>query len=66
MEQSLLERTGKSLDHWLEVVAASQKIKHGEIPEYYFPQVQLNMFILDLEVTDFIEYIPSMIGKTPN
>ena len=31
MEQSLLERTGKSLDHWLEVVAASQKIKHGEI-----------------------------------
>jgi len=41
-----------------------RKIKHGQIPEYYFPQVQLNMFILDLEVTDFIEYIPSMPGKT--
>lgn len=40
-----------------------RKIKHGQIPEYYFPQVQLNMFILDLEVTDFIEYIPSAIGK---
>lgn len=40
-----------------------RKIKHGQIPEYYFPQIQLNMFILDLEVTDFIEYIPSAIGK---
>jgi hypothetical protein len=40
-----------------------RKIKHGQIPEYYFPQVQLNMFILDLEVTDFIEYIPTGIGK---
>lgn len=41
-----------------------RKIKHGQIPDYYFPQVQLNMFILDLEVTDFIEYIPSTIGKS--
>ena len=42
-----------------------RKIKHGQIPEYYFPQVQLNMFILDLEVTDFIEYIPpNMQGKS--
>lgn len=40
-----------------------RKIKHGQVPEYYFPQVQMNMFILDLEVTDFIEYIPSNIGK---
>jgi putative phage-type endonuclease len=40
-----------------------RKIKHGQIPEYYFPQIQLNMFILDLEVTDFIEYIPDTIGK---
>ena len=40
-----------------------RRIKHGQIPEYYFPQVQLNMFILDLEVTDFIEYIPNGIGK---
>jgi len=41
-----------------------RKIKHSEIPEYYFPQVQLNMFILDLEVTDFIEYIPNIPGKS--
>jgi putative phage-type endonuclease len=41
-----------------------RKIKHGQIPDYYFPQVQLNMFILDLEVTDFIEYIPNTIGKS--
>jgi putative phage-type endonuclease len=41
-----------------------RKIKHGQIPEYYFPQVQMNMFILDLEVTDFIEYIPSAISKS--
>lgn len=40
-----------------------RKIKHGQIPDYYFPQVQLNMFILDLEVTDFIEYIPNITGK---
>jgi len=33
-------------------------IKHGEIPDYYFPQVQLNMFICDLELADFIEYRP--------
>ena len=31
MEQSLLQKTGKSLDHWLNVVAASGKGKHGEI-----------------------------------
>jgi len=40
-----------------------RKIKHGEIPDYYFPQVQLNMFILDLEFTDFIEYVPPAHGK---
>jgi putative phage-type endonuclease len=33
-------------------------IKQGCIPEYYFPQVQLNMFICDLEIADFIEYRP--------
>ena len=40
-----------------------RKIKHGQIPTYYFPQVQLNMFILDLDYTDFIEYIPKANGK---
>ena len=30
----------------------------GYIPEYYVPQVQLNMFICNLNVADFIEYLP--------
>jgi predicted transport protein len=34
MEQSLLEKTGKSLNHWLNVVAASGKVKHGEIVSF--------------------------------
>jgi putative phage-type endonuclease len=33
-------------------------IKQGIIPDYYVPQVQLNMFICDLDVADFIEYRP--------
>lgn len=41
-----------------------RKIKHGQIPAYYYPQVQLNMFILDLEIADFVEYIPPSIGNT--
>tara|TARA_B100000035_G_scaffold315141_1_gene334081 strand:+ start:1756 stop:2490 length:735 start_codon:yes stop_codon:yes gene_type:complete len=35
-----------------------RKIKIGKIPEYYIPQVQLNLFICNLNVADFIEYIP--------
>jgi hypothetical protein len=35
-----------------------RKIKHGEVPGHYIPQIHLNMFILDLELFDFIEYIP--------
>jgi putative phage-type endonuclease len=41
-----------------------RKIKHGQVPEHYFPQVQLNMFILDLEITDFVEYLPGTIPGT--
>jgi putative phage-type endonuclease len=33
-------------------------IKFGYIPEYYYPQVQLNMFICNIEDADFIEYKP--------
>lgn len=40
-----------------------RKIIHGQIPEYYLPQVQLNMFILDLKIADFVEYIPPIDGK---
>lgn len=36
-----------------------RKLKFGYIPEYYYPQVQLNMAILDLKKADFIEYIPA-------
>ncbi len=36
-----------------------RKIIMGEIPKYYVPQVQLNMFICDLELADFIEYCPT-------
>jgi putative phage-type endonuclease len=43
-----------------------RKIKHGHVPEHYYPQVQLNMFILDLEIADFIEYIPNNYGKMEN
>jgi putative phage-type endonuclease len=40
-----------------------RSIKHGQIPEYYYPQVQFNMFIMNLNKADFIEYIPPGIGK---
>ena len=30
----------------------------GYCPKYYYPQVQLNMLICNLEISDFIEYIP--------
>jgi putative phage-type endonuclease len=35
-----------------------RKIIFGKIPEYYLPQVQLNMFICNLNIADFIEYCP--------
>ena len=35
-----------------------RKIKHGQIPIYYYPQVQLNLFICNLNTADFIEYQP--------
>jgi hypothetical protein len=40
-----------------------RKIKFGKIPDYYFPQVQLNMAILNIEKADFIEYKPAMYGE---
>lgn len=33
-------------------------IKDGYIPHYYVPQVQLNLYICDLNIADFIEYDP--------
>ena len=35
-----------------------RKIVFGNIPKYYYPQVQLNLFICDLDIADFIEYLP--------
>jgi putative phage-type endonuclease len=40
-----------------------RKIVYGKCPEYYYPQVQLNMAILNLEKADFIEYKPSEGGS---
>tara|TARA_X000001036_G_C20669640_1_gene801995 strand:- start:460 stop:1254 length:795 start_codon:yes stop_codon:yes gene_type:complete len=37
----------------------NRKIKMGHCPKYYVPQVQLNMYILNLRRADFIEYKPS-------
>ena len=39
-----------------------RKIKYGECPRYYYPQVQLNMAILNLEKADYIEYKPASGG----
>ena len=36
-----------------------RKIEHGICPEYYYPQVQLNLMILDLQKADYIEYVPA-------
>ena len=35
-----------------------RKIIKGKIPDYYLPQVQLNLFICNLDTADFIEYSP--------
>lgn len=40
----------------------SRKIEHGKCPVYYYPQIQLNLFILDLKLADYIEYIPANIS----
>lgn len=39
----------------------SRKIEHGKCPVYYYPQIQLNLFILDLKLADYIEYVPANI-----
>lgn len=39
-----------------------RKVVLGKIPEYYYPQVQLNMAILNIDKADFIEYKPSTQG----
>ena len=36
-----------------------RKIVPGTIPQHYYAQVQLNMFICGLRVADFVEYRPS-------
>lgn len=38
-------------------------IKHGEVPVYYYPQVQFNMLIMDFQKADFIEYVPKYSNK---
>lgn len=36
-----------------------RKIINGYCPDYYYPQVQLNMAIFDIDKADFIEYTPA-------
>jgi putative phage-type endonuclease len=36
-----------------------RKIIPGQCPEYYYPQIQLNLLILDLKLADYIEYLPA-------
>lgn len=38
-----------------------RQLKYDYCPEYYYPQVQLNMAILDIDKADFIEYIPANV-----
>jgi len=35
-----------------------RKIIDGYIPNYYYPQVQLNLFICNLNIADYIEFCP--------
>ena len=41
-----------------------RKIVMGKCPEYYYPQVQLNMAILNIDKADFVEYIPARGGRS--
>jgi hypothetical protein len=58
-----IDRSGIEKPVMLEVKCPlRRKIKHGQIVDYYYPQVQLNMWILDLDIADYIEYVPDSIG----
>ena len=35
-----------------------RRIKFGTIPEYYYPQVQMNIHILNVSYGDYVEYVP--------
>ncbi len=36
-----------------------RKIVHGRIPAHYYAQLQLNLAICNLDIADFMEYVPS-------
>ena len=40
-----------------------RKIKMGFVPEYYYPQLYVNMEIYDLEMAHYIEYCPGTLSK---
>ena len=44
-----------------------RRIKYGVIPDYYYPQVQMNIHILNVPFGDYIEYVPvnTQGNKTP-
>ena len=35
-----------------------RRIKYGVIPDYYYPQVQMNIHILNVKYGDYVEYVP--------
>ena len=35
-----------------------RRIKYGVIPEYYYPQVQMTIHILNVPYGDYVEYVP--------
>ena len=36
-----------------------RRIKYGVIPDYYYPQVQMNIHILNVRYGDYVEYVPT-------
>ena len=35
-----------------------RRIKYGVIPDYYYPQIQMNIHILNVQFGDYVEYVP--------
>ena len=35
-----------------------RRIKYGQIPDYYYPQIQMNIHILNVKFGDYVEYVP--------
>ena len=38
-----------------------RRIRYGIIPDYYYPQVQMNIHILNVPFGDYVEYVPAFV-----